>query len=160
MFVTITSCRNVTFGCPKKNPFTYSEIRPPFCKPSGQKNFQGGACNHHLLLKSDLQKSLQVVGIEMPQKTTPNKNFYFAIRADIFSSSIGRHPESLKLNSFLKNKQNHYPDKKKSLRQKPEAHKHIKFIPRNRQNLVTLSIISAVASTSHKQQNNLLQSKN
>ena len=69
---------------------------------------------------------------------------------DVFHSSIGRHRESSKLNIFLKKKQNHYPDKKKSLRQKPEAHKHIKFITRTQQNLVTLSIINTVASTSHK----------
>jgi hypothetical protein len=41
----------------------------------------------------------------MPQKTTPNKNFYFAISADIFTSSIGRHPKSQKLNVLLKNNQ-------------------------------------------------------
>lgn len=117
----------------------------------------------------------------MPQKTTPNKNFYFAISADIFSSSIGRHPENPKLNVLLKNNQilwkhpsltyrtllpeNKAPQdegfsswgKKKSLRSKPEAHRYIKLIPRNRKSLVALAVTSAVASTSHNQQNNLLQ---
>jgi hypothetical protein len=40
MLMTVTFCRNAIFGCPEKNPFTNSEIRPLFCKPSGGKNFE------------------------------------------------------------------------------------------------------------------------
>ena len=67
-----------------------------------KKYFWGGACDHHLLLKYDFQKSLHVVGSEIPKKATPCRNFYFAASADIFSSSIGRHRKLSKLNTFWK----------------------------------------------------------